>query len=274
MLIRYRILPQWGDDEISHIGQNAIDPSVVEVCAKSGRTLRGIEEDYVGIDIVHHFTSLFRKGLKTFQRFVEVIAMARRMVGRLWRFHDFGFIHGDFHVGNGAFKVKKPEGSSYSALKDEMVLIDFGKEQFIPKTYGTDDSTPRRENLNEALLSPWHLKGYRLGRRDDLFRALESTALLLSSSHGLNINECFTKSETSDSIRMKMMNFFDPEVANKGGIYCCPNTSQTEPLFHMKNAMDIILAIEHPDESPKYEEIMRDINMALFSLDLDSETRE
>jgi len=148
-------------------------------CANNLGTFRGIEEDYVGIDISNHFASLLEAKVdeKTFM--IEVIAVTRRMVGLMWRFHDLGFIHGDFHGGNGAFKERKADVSSYLALKDEMVLIDFGLSEFIPKEYGKDENKTRRETLEPVFLSPWHLGGYRIGRRDDLYRVLETTASLL-----------------------------------------------------------------------------------------------
>jgi len=41
----------------------------------------------------------------------EAIAMTRRMLGLMWRSHDSGYIHGDFHESNGAFKENMADGS-------------------------------------------------------------------------------------------------------------------------------------------------------------------
>jgi len=149
------------------------------------------------------------------------------------------------------------------------VLIDFGFAEFIPQAYGTDEKIPRRETLNRLLLSPWHLEGYRIGRRDDLYRVMESTASLLGLSYDVSLDDKFISALTkgiTQGVKMKK-NFFDSDVDKKGGIYCCPGTSKTEPLTHMKKAMDMILGMNHPDQRPEYEKIIRELNMALFSLD-------
>jgi len=217
---------------------------------------------------------------------IEAIAMTRQMVGLMWRFHDLGFIHGDFHEGNGAFKKNKKKGATYSALKDRMVLIDFGFAEFIPRAFGVGWKYPMRPNLNPMYLSPWHLDGFRIGRRDDLYRVLQTTAFLLAfiggnpeRGKGQNLYRIFdsvweegdTLLQRNTNLRDVKRNFFDSKVAKKGGIYCCPNRRSfkfpTKSLKYLKNAMDIILAIQHPDDRPEYEEIIRELDMALLSLD-------
>ena len=208
----------------------------LRICANNKGAFRGIEEDYVGIDILNHFASLSEVDEKKFM--IEVIAVTRRMVGLMWRFHDLGFIHGDFHGGNGAFKERKAEDSIYSALKDEMVLIDFGLSEFIPKEYGKDENKTRRETLEPSLLSPWHLQGHRIGRRDDLYRVLETTASLLvkfyynKNLHGNFENVRNRGGNTSMQQRdknlseLKKLNFFDS--ADARGFYCCPKTQNSQ----------------------------------------------
>jgi len=256
----------------------------VGICDRMGVSFRGIEEDYVGIDIGDYFKRL-RKNLREITYMTEAIAVTRRMVGLMWRFHDLGFIHGDFHAGNGAFRVKKSSGV-YSALRDEMVLIDFGFAEFIPQAFGVGRKSPMRPNLNEAFLSPWHLGGYRIGRRDDLYRVMETTAKLLafmsrkpSGRKGLDLNNMFesvweegiTEAGANRKLRKVKKNFFDYHVASDGGFYCCRKrpsfTFPSEPVKYLKKAMDMILGMNHPDQRPEYEKIIRELNMALFSLD-------
>jgi len=52
-------------------------------------------------------------------------------------------------------------------------------------------------------------------------------------------------------------------------MYCCQESPQfpAEPLTHLKNAMDMILSMNHADQRPESEKIIREIDMALFSLD-------
>ena len=86
----------------------------ISECKKHGGTFRGILEDYVGPDISTYFDSI-QNSVTPNYFLTETIGMARRMVGLMWRFHDMGFIHGDFHFGNGGFKESKPSnGKSYS----------------------------------------------------------------------------------------------------------------------------------------------------------------
>jgi len=253
-------------------------------CATSDGTLRGIEEDYVGIDMWTHYGRLLIFGQS--QRYmVEAIAMTRRMMGLVWRFHDLGFIHGDIHKNNAAFEEKKASGWSYSALRDKMVLIDFGYAEFIPQAYGTNEELPRREDLNASLLSPWHLMGSRIGRRDDLYRVMQITAFLFSSIDFGDIFKEFdmiwnnggvSKSERDNALGdVKLKNFFDHEVAHN--VYCCTDASfnsYREPLRYLKNAMEKILKIEHPDKRPPYEEIIRELDMALLSLPSNADKRK
>jgi len=251
----------------------------IRYCTNRGGTLRGIVEDYVGINLHEHFKGLLGAWDER-QYMIEAITMTRRMLGLMWRFHDLGFIHGDFHDGNGAFKARKADDRSYSALTDDMVLIDFEYAEFIPQAYGTDVKIPRTETLNEAVLSPWHLEGYRIGRRDDLFRVMETSAGLLAPNANLHdkFAEIWKFEGDMKLSEVKKLNFFDPDVAEKEGIYCCPDsgsfTFSRGAIAHMKNAMDLILAMTHPDQRPEYEKIIRELDMALFSLHGDAEERK
>jgi len=266
-----------GSESLQH------EEKVPSCFSQSSIFLRGIEEDYVGIDIVEHFNRLLGlEPLDERQYMIEAIAMTRRMLGLMWRFHDLGFIHGDFHNGNGAFKEKKAEGEMYSALTDEMVLIDFGYAQFIPNGLRTNERLQREPDLNASLLSPWHLEGFRIGRRDDLYRVLETTAFLLALIGDGNTDIASDFRAVWNSGRIPMphherdrnlipmkQNFFDSDVYENGGIYCCPDSESRifppEAIAHMKNAMDIILAMTYPDQRPKYEEIIQEVDMALLS---------
>jgi len=86
-------------------------------------------------------------------------------------------------------------------------------------------------------------------------------------------SENYTGRERNLSIKKKS-NFFDSEVDTHRGIYCCRScecfTFPIEPLNHLAKAMTIILEIKHRDQRPEYEKIIREIDMALFSLDPDT----
>ena len=92
---------------------------------------RGLLEEYVGPDMIEVFGTKI-ESLDPTSYFRQVLMMGRRIVGVMWRSHDLGLVHGDFHDGNSAFKFKKSARSStdYDPFEDEVVLIDFGYSRF------------------------------------------------------------------------------------------------------------------------------------------------
>jgi len=203
----------------------------------------------------------------------------------MWRFHDLGFIHGDFHYGNGAFKKIKQD-EPYSVFRDPMTLIDFGYAQFIPQDYGGDENRAKSESLDEAHLSPWNLEHKRLGRRDDLYRVLQTAAwVLYAYKNGEDLNSRFreyweacSKLNIHHSIEMRQKeadealalvkranNFFDPSV----NYFCCKNFELTgemnKSLEHLKDAFEIVMEAQHVDTRPSYETIIQKLDMAIAS---------
>ena len=239
-------------------------------CREAGASFRGILEERVGSDIKQYVENSSSSPSLTF--FGDILLIGRRMIGALWRLHDLGYIHGDFHHGNGAFKFNKAE--IYRPRSDEMLLIDFGFSRFIPSEYGTDVKQPISSKINQYLLSPWHLDGYRIGRRDDLYRVFETMArelwVRLSEEGAGLLVEKFAKmeKETGSSLAMikRSANFFD--VTNQSW-FCCPSLLKALPglnqvMEFLSRALATVHAIDHVDKRPPYEAIIRDIDRAII----------
>ena len=104
-----------------------------------------------------------------------VLSVGVKLVSQVSRLHSFGILHGDVHPSNVAFLLK-PEGQPYDPVDDQIVLFDFDSAQLIEANPDAPIAKRRMRALREVLLSPWHLRNERLGRRDDVFRALQVVA--------------------------------------------------------------------------------------------------
>jgi serine/threonine protein kinase len=96
-----------------------------------------------------------------------IIGAGRRTIELLKQLYDAGFIHGDVHSGNVAMR------------SGQLILMDFGFSHFFPEMNPYTRIDLSKTSLTRPLLSPWHLNGSQIGRRDDVFRAIETTADLL-----------------------------------------------------------------------------------------------
>jgi hypothetical protein len=81
-----------------------------------------------------------------------------------------GVVHGDIHTGNVCLSESDDE---------KLVLIDFARARFVSETQ-TDERIRASQSWNDAFLSPWEIDGFISSRRDDVFRALLVTAVLIN----------------------------------------------------------------------------------------------
>jgi serine/threonine protein kinase len=136
-------------------------------CSDQKAMMRAIVQDKIFTSVLRHSNRLE----KDIEGMRFVIRSGRETLQMLGVLHEAGFIHGDIHSGNVA--LNDDTGRHFS-------LIDFGLAKFFPVEIGTTDEIIGPITVATNLLSPWHLDRHRLGRRDDIFRAIEMVAFLLT----------------------------------------------------------------------------------------------
>lgn len=147
-------------------------------CASS--SVQFVLMDKVGSSLARYFLNPNRL---LSEYIVEVLTVGVQLIRLVQNLHEFGIIHGDIHAGNVAFREHPlnnfgPE--RYLIGRDGLVFLDFEQAQFVPS---------RRVRImqgNRILLSPWQLANHRLGFRDDVFRAIQTIADLLTGGSYLN----------------------------------------------------------------------------------------
>ena len=104
------------------------------------------------------------------------IQLGYMTVENLQVLHRLGnVIHNDIHWGNVALRPS-------SAMAAGVVLIDFGRSIEMPKTREKPAHVLLRRpfSLATAHSSPWEIAGFRPGCRDDVYRALFTTLVLMN----------------------------------------------------------------------------------------------
>ena len=156
---------------------------------------------------------------------VNVYKQAFNLVRKL---HDWGFIHGDIHSWNIA--VGK-DGSN-------VWLIDFDMSVFYPAEFGTNENRVHK-GLNLNHLS-WQLYGFRMGRRDDVYRLFLTLAKVLNAKIQITLED-------------KYRNSIFPTAADSQ-ITGIPEFDQISEL--LTSLVKTIRELPHPDSRPDYDTYM------------------
>ena len=102
-------------------------------------------------------------------RFRSAIKMGYSVLRHVYNLHQNDMVHGDIHLDNAVLN------------KDGRVrLIDFGLAFFEEEKINTPDIIRGNMTYVHCLFSHWNMEGYRLAFRDDAFKTLMMTALLLN----------------------------------------------------------------------------------------------
>jgi hypothetical protein len=256
-------------------------------CSKKDKwaaSYRAILEDMVGPELYAVARAQVRKfrNLEDFGRryLQELVMMTRRTIGLLWRFHDLGFIHGDVHSKNVAFKFKRDAvdpatgravASEYSALTDEMVLIDFGLSRFFPDDIDKpEDETATKFNSNKLPLSHWQMQGKRMGRRDDLARAMSVLDSYITDFFGKPVAATLSKKEavktppqpSSEELQKYKSSYLFSTKEALGEMKEIQGFE--DALRNLDIALDLIRGIGHVDEKPNYEGVIGALDRAIL----------
>ena len=190
---------------------------------------------------------------------VRTIALTIRVIELLQEMHDSGVVHGDIHGGNILFRKIGSGPESVGIGDTDLVFVDFELAEFFPDQIGTPTHKPRRDSLNPRLLSPWNLWGQRIGRRDDIYRALEMMAEALSmGSHFRHFRDMMhayggdAACDTSIACLKDVFSLFeyalDPMAPGK-------EKADARRTLH-EIASDHLDSLDHPDTRPDYDGIV------------------
>ena len=153
------------------------------VCIAAKTQVRFLVMEEAGMSLNHYLHWLAANApWSTYAK--RAVSLTIRIIEMLEIIHDKGVIHGDIHVANILFRTPTDSPSQVGVNDTDLVFIDFEYSEFYPDQINSSEDKPRRP-INPALLSPWQLRGKRMGRRDDVYRGVE----LLANALSLNENQ-------------------------------------------------------------------------------------
>jgi serine/threonine protein kinase len=142
--------------------------------------------------------------------FDQAIEYGIKMIELLKKLHSKNVIHGDAHLGNFAMRRTDP---------DELMLIDFGRAQYVGPTEIASVKTRSDFCTNTVRLHPfytkWEIKGCNHAFRDDVYRAVEMTAVIMHGQSHLDYYKTLHKKNKA----------VYREIKNSGNFFNLPNTS-------------------------------------------------
>jgi hypothetical protein len=142
-------------------------------CLEARTEVRFLVEDQVGGLLQDAIKKLrAANSVSSSELLVTILRAGISMIRLCEELHSYGIVHGDIHPGNIALR---------SDSLNDLIFLDFGKAFFYPNRIGTPISLPLDESLNRRLLSHWHLSGFRISMRDDVFRVAELLCNLVSN---------------------------------------------------------------------------------------------
>lgn len=264
-------------------------------CARIGTRVRYMVEDRMGPTLSEYMKQMFHMRSGNTDLLKDVMRFGVRMIELVREMHNLGVVHGDIHEENVVFRDQKASLNEYRIASDDIALIDFGMAELFPFRFGDPELTDGpADNLNLIHLSPWQLRGYRTGMRDDIFRIaallanilsetefrdmlkakvaaakreLEDIGLpLLQLNHRLNVDQKFRiirdreigvlLEEKSDHIFDGCLEFWDS----------IDGRFQFEIETRLERFFGRILAINHPDTYPPYDDLINDIRSIIHIL--------
>ena len=222
---------------------------------------RFLVQEQAGIDLFSYF-DYYSNGTEWVVVARRAVTLAIRIVEMLRSLHRLGIVHGDIHGGNVLFKSPVDSSRQVDPDDTELVFVDFEFALFYPPKIGGPVQNPDTEYLNPIWLSPWQLQDQRLGRRDDVYRAIEW--LVDTLSLGTWYDDITAKVDEArqrgveDMRRLKNVTTMFTSVA--------PHASDAVmgQLDHI--ASSHLATYPHPDDRPEYGEIIVHLQTVLHSL--------
>ena len=236
----------------------------MEACVCLGTKSHYLVMERAGMDLRTYFERLTPK-LSWLGLARRAVTLTIAIVRRIRELHDNGVVHGAIRGSNILFKSRSDGQNSVEMHEfTELVFIDFDKAVFFPDQLGSPDKAPREPSPAPTRLSPWQLAGYRLGRRDDLYGALEFMANVLSRGATRRIiqdrmaeQEAITGAKLSDEfigslkpVRKVFANALDDM---DDGVAREVVRAELDAIL----VEDLLGSCDHPDSRPPYHRVIR-----------------
>jgi serine/threonine protein kinase len=172
----------------------------------------------------------------------ESLKILREMIKGIEVMHKRGIIHGDIHPGNVMFASR----SDHRSVR----FIDFGNSIRAEELKIFPIIVRKPMEYIHCYLSHWNLLGYRLSYRDDVFKALFVTAVLMNGADYIR----YCRTMTGElMLRHKEQEF----------LFEYPGGRQLESSSEVKVGLEKILKIVRRlelDELPPYGELIDEIS--------------
>ena len=147
-------------------------------CRNAGTAVRYMVQEKAGIAI-HDFFDRFQRESSPQEYIKSVLKAGISIVYKLAQLHSKGIVHNDIHASN--ILLRSHQQDFVSVEWDDLVFIDLAYADFFPANVRADKKLePPRSDMRRYVLSPWQLEGHRPGPRDDVYRAIQMVAHLLS----------------------------------------------------------------------------------------------
>ncbi len=216
--------------------------------------------------------NLHQIGLRNGNQPVHIVAaLGIQMIRLVKQLHAMNIVHGDIHPGNVAVSLRKPRN---------LILIDFGSAMFplasLREQDFMDDSNGEEMDPDwvscHPFLSVWESEGQPASFRDDVYRVVQSMAVLM---HGIGYAEnmamfCHPHATVSDTMNYlevkRKHNLFDTtfRVSDHTGVenifsYPIESAKGVNPINIrvIRNLFEALMAaVRHPEspfDKPDYE---------------------
>ena len=221
-----------------------------------------------------------------------VIDVGIKIVRVLERLHTMGIVHGDIHGGNILLRSPVADLAGLESKDVDLVLIDFGYASYFPDFIGSPAKVAAEKPsafANPDMLSHWQLDGYRVGRRDDLYRAMEFLARLLAmgsieagvdsivqanlATHGAAAKGTPKHTETVRRVAKwyKGEAHLFRESVPLGSKMCGSMGVTSSVLSNVQSRLELILdahvrSLSMPDLTPQYDRILKLLNETISTI--------
>ena len=256
-------------------------------CYQRGTEVRLLVQDHVGPSVQAYFDWLLESLYPVTPIRVSPVLVAfsllKSVIVKLRAMHELGIVHGDVHASNVLFGRKVGNFALISRADwDKLVFIDFELSVFFPARIGTE-TDQEYQGLNESLFSPWQLRGERLGPRDDLFRAFDMVAQLLSRGSVLSGVKRILQANLQripereyPAMRRTVYRWFResepmflpsvPLASEFGRDMGVSSDRLRNALMHLESAVSLVRSINHPDRVPPYNDILALVDRAVAAI--------
>lgn len=274
------LMPQKPTEKIHFLGWTSDGAhNSYELCHEQGATVRALIQLRGGDHIHTHVETLIKNGNPP--SLLAIMKFGKQLIKLLRKLHFLGIIHGSVQAENIQFLHHKEDG--YQLGEDHITLTDYSEARFEPTFHGKSEMYDETVNKVYAMMSPYQIMGRRSTSRDDLYRAMEVIADIMT---GQKLFKALNESEVTfrEGLMVKLQGqLFSPGMtikhrAKKDGTEKdvtlwespygkVPEATARSIAVKLNNAMvDKILELKI-DDDPSYDEIIAVFDSVIAQLE-------